>query len=141
MKNIVSLSLVLFIGLSACENRAGNQVTPPPSSVTAQPQSNPVPSNAQPVSQPQQNGSVALNPKHGQPGHRCDIPEGAPLNSPATSQPAFPQQPAITQQPTLTSPLISQPAGNTSGGNVRLNPAHGQPGHDCAVQVGQPLRN
>ena len=24
-----------------------------------------------------------MNPPHGQPGHRCDIPVGAPLNSPA----------------------------------------------------------
>jgi hypothetical protein len=24
---------------------------------------------------------------------------------------------------------------------VRLNPAHGAPGHDCAVAVGQPLKS
>lgn len=28
------------------------------------------------------NKDVALNPPHGQPNHRCDIPVGAPLNSP-----------------------------------------------------------
>jgi len=28
--------------------------------------------------------STALNPKHGEPGHRCDIAVGAPLNSKPT---------------------------------------------------------
>jgi hypothetical protein len=28
---------------------------------------------------------VTLNPQHGQPGHRCDIAVGAPLNAPATN--------------------------------------------------------
>ena len=27
----------------------------------------------------------------------------------------------------------------TSEATVKLNPAHGQPGHDCAIPVGQPL--
>jgi hypothetical protein len=31
-----------------------------------------------------------MNPPHGQPGHRCDIPVGQPLNS----KPAPAQQPA-----------------------------------------------
>jgi len=30
---------------------------------------------------------VALNPAHGQPGHRCDIAVGAPLNSAPAAQP------------------------------------------------------
>ena len=134
MKNIISLCLVLFI-FSACENRAGNQETPPPSPVTSQPQSNPVQPGVIPASQPAQNSNVALNPKHGQPGHRCDIPEGAPLNSAPAGQPAPIQQPVM--QPNLTSPVLSQPV---PGGNVKLNPPHGQPGHDCAIAVGQPLR-
>jgi hypothetical protein len=28
-----------------------------------------------------------------------------------------------------------------TNGNVRLNPAHGAPGHDCAIPVGQPLKS
>ena len=77
-------------------------------------------------------GTAALNPKHGEPGHRCDIAVGAPLNSPA--QPAQQTVPVIETLPT-------QPAALTNpGGIVKLNPAHGQPGHDCAIPVGKPLK-
>ena len=74
--------------------------------------------------------TAALNPQHGQPGHRCDIAVGAPLNSP-------PQQ---IQQTIPANPVLSNPVTNT-GGSVTLNPPHGQPGHDCAIPVGQPLRS
>jgi hypothetical protein len=39
--------------------------------------------------------------------------------------------------PPSPAPVLPQPA----NGNVRLNPAHGQPGHDCAIPVGQPLKS
>lgn len=59
---------------------------------------------------------LTVNPAHGQPGHDCAIPVGAPLKSNTTA---------------------SGPA--PSAGGVLLNPAHGQPGHDCALPVGAPL--
>ena len=80
-----------------------------------------------------QRASTALNPQHGQPGHRCDIAVGAPLNSPTQSI-----QQTMPATPTL--PLPPLPPANTSG-SVRLNPAHGQPGHDCTIPVGQPLKS
>jgi hypothetical protein len=64
-----------------------------------------------------------LNPKHGQPGHRCDIAVGQPLNS---------KPPAST----LTTPTI-----NTATATPLLNPKHGQPGHRCDILVGQPLNS
>ncbi len=68
-------------------------------------------------------GDIALNPAHGQPGHRCDIAVGAPLNSaPATSS-------DNTQSGV---PWINS-------GDIKLNPAHGQPGHRCDIKVGDPL--
>lgn len=78
------------------------------------------------------NTKTALNPAHGQLGHRCDIAVGDPLNSPT-------QQ---TQQPmsaTQMIPVTPSPATNANV-TVRLNPAHGQPGHDCSIVVGQPLK-
>ncbi len=75
--------------------------------------------------------TVALNPKHGAPGHKCEIAVGFPLNS--SPQPVQQNAPVIKSLPppgTLTG----------SGKTIKLNPAHGQPGHDCAVQVGQPLK-
>ena len=78
---------------------------------------------------PAQPATAALNPEHGQPGHRCDIAVGAPLSSPTTNQSAAPAPPT---------PVLSSPA--NAGGSVSLNPPHGEPGHDCAIPVGQPLK-
>jgi hypothetical protein len=83
-----------------------------------------------------------VNPAHGQPGHNCAIAVGAPLSSAPTAKPA----PAPVQAQTVSSPLVTAaqptpvanaaPAGNPKG---KVNPAHGQPGHNCAVAVGAPL--
>jgi len=70
--------------------------------------------------------SDAPNPAHGEPGHRCDIPVGAPLNSkPANQQ----QQIKVNGNP------VQQQARNTEN----TNPPHGEPGHDCGIPVGAPL--
>jgi hypothetical protein len=81
--------------------------------------------------------TAGLNPAHGQPGHRCEVAVGAPLNSaPATKA----VTPSITQPAISTpSPSVSLPASGNSG-TARLNPPHGQPGHDCSVEVGKPLK-
>lgn len=73
---------------------------------------------------------VKVNPAHGLPGHRCDLPVGAPLTASAGSTPNATQ---TSQQPsTSVSPIrVDQ--------TPRVNPAHGEPGHDCAVPVGAPL--
>ena len=91
--------------------------------------------------------SGALNPAHGQPGHRCDIAVGAPLNSPAkstspTTQATTVGQPVITstQQATVaTTPAVQTATVNTKG--EKLNPAHGQPNHRCDIAVGAPLNS
>ena len=51
-------------------------------------------SPAQPTFSPQPANKVAagMNPEHGQPGHRCDIAVGAPLNTPAPT-PVLPVSP------------------------------------------------
>ena len=43
---------------------------------------------------PVQKVAKGMNPAHGQPGHRCDIAVGAPLNSKPTTTVASPVQPA-----------------------------------------------
>lgn len=90
--------------------------------------------------------ATGLNPKHGMPGHRCDIPEGAPLNSKPTSNIVPAQQTgqnAVTvskeqsvaiPQPT---PVTSTPVATGTG----LNPEHGKPGHRCDIAVGAPLNS
>ena len=106
------------------------------------------------MSQPVQTGTTAkgMNPAHGEPGHRCDISVGAPLNSaptntakPAASNGAATITPAAapTQNsaivPALQNTSITAPAKTATAFTGKINPAHGQPGHDCKVAVGQPL--
>jgi hypothetical protein len=75
-----------------------------------------------------------MNPSHGQPGHRCDIPVGAPLNSPiATGKTTVPQVVSNTSVTVPSATAISTPKG--------MNPPHGQPGHRCDIPVGAPLNS
>src|SRR6187402_3975463 len=85
---------------------------------------------------------VALNPQHGQPGHRCDIAVGAPLNAPATNiQPNVSATPPATSSSTTTNTNVQKvlPQANTS--TTALNPKHGEPGHRCDIAVGAPLNS
>ena len=103
--------------------------------------------NPTPITLPGANNTNAssgkLNPAHGQPGHRCDIAVGQPLNSPAKTNTTLP---ASNTTP-VNNPLPAQPAATQpsspfpgTGTTAKLNPAHGQPGHDCSIAVGQPLK-
>ncbi len=76
---------------------------------------------------------AGMNPPHGQPGHRCDIAVGAPLNSKPQTMPTITQN---AQQPTTV--VTQQPATPTAPG---MNPPHGQPGHRCDIAVGAPLNS
>ncbi|PIF43512.1 hypothetical protein CLU96_0421 [Chryseobacterium sp. 52] len=73
-----------------------------------------------------------MNPPHGQPGHRCDIPVGQPLNS----KPAPAPQPIQSAAQNVPAPVQ---AAAPTGEKPKLNPAHGEPWHNCALKVGDPL--
>ncbi len=86
--------------------------------------------------------SAAVNPPHGQPGHRCDIAVGAPLDAPAGSgsMPVNVQQGPAPASMTIPASTPNSTTINPDGSStVKLNPPHGQPGHDCAKPVGAPL--
>jgi hypothetical protein len=85
------------------------------------------------VKQTANTAANGINPPHGQPGHRCDIVEGAPLNSKPTSN--KPQQTPAQQTPPqiVTTTKTKTPAG--------MNPPHGEPGHRCDIAVGAPLNS
>nr|WP_276902756.1 hypothetical protein [Pedobacter kyonggii] len=68
-----------------------------------------------------------LNPKHGEPGHRCDIAIGAPLDSKPTQ--------VVTTQPAAVKQTVAIKTGKG------LNPPHGQPNHRCDIAVGAPLNS
>lgn len=90
-----------------------------------------------------------MNPAHGQPNHRCDIPVGAPLNSKpttpaATSTASIPAVSTsgevsknITVQPPL--PALISTSSATTQTPEGMNPPHGQPNHRCDISVGAPL--
>jgi hypothetical protein len=151
MKITFPTLIILFVTgiLASCEAGQGNNREQPasvqspdlqlPAKMDSLPKTTP-PTTQQTFPQPQpqvvtntNTSNAKLNPAHGQPGHRCEIPVGAPLNSaPAAGNTA----PVISKPATITQPQQPQ-----QKGTVRLNPAHGQPGHDCNIPVGQPLRS
>ena len=113
-------------------------------------QSQPVTNQQQVVTKP------GMNPPHGQPGHRCDIAVGAPLNSKpnATATPSTAAGQAnytkTTSTPNQTStstpagaaiatPAILNPSATTTTTAPGMNPPHGQEGHQCGIAVGAPL--
>ena len=121
-------------------------LTPVPTQTVQNVTPQPMPVMPQPVKV-----AKGMNPAHGQPGHRCDIPVGAPLSSPvkstlATNAPTTPSAPyTITQTPTTPTPVagsavtpaLLNPDGATTAPG--MNPPHGQAGHTCSVKVGEPL--
>ena len=155
MKNLFTPLFIIAFVLISCKNEAENQ---PPKVVvpfyqvanqqqnqtlkTPQPNQGqslyPAPSAQNTTTQTQTvTAPVAvakgMNPSHGQPSHRCDIPVGAPLNSPvAKTNPSTTQ---VTPKPTVT---VIPSATSTPKG---MNPPHGQPGHRCDIPVGSPLNS
>ena len=94
----------------------------------------------------QNSNTAALNPAHGQPGHRCEIPVGAPLNStPKAANVSKPATPTPTNIPVNAPQLGATNTNGSANATVNqvtapgMNPPHGQPGHTCSVAVGAPL--
>ncbi|MFY0482533.1 hypothetical protein ACI6PS_07995 [Flavobacterium sp. PLA-1-15] len=151
-KIILSLAFVATLFITSCKK----ELEPQPSSETpletvvapenvteVTPQAAPT-STAAPAQPVQQNNSAAptaagMNPPHGQPGHRCDIAVGAPLNSPKAPSVAPHNAPnpntleKVAPKTVPSQPVATQP---TPPG---MNPPHGQPGHKCEIAVGAPL--
>ncbi len=93
-------------------------------------------SNTVSVNQPEPT-APGMNPPHGQPNHRCDIPVGAPLNSKKAETTTV----KTTDIQTTTTAPIAAPQNNAGSTTVAagMNPAHGQPSHRCDIPVGAPL--
>ena len=80
---------------------------------------------------------IALNPPHGEPGHRCEIPVGAPLNGSAGGNTVQQSSQSPVIKSTGSVPVDGSSTNAAPTGNV--NPPHGQPGHRCEIPVGAPL--
>lgn len=137
MKNyFLALSVVGSFLFFSCDNAGEKSTDDPATDSLTETEIIPMPSGeALPLegkAQPAATTAEGMNPPHGEPGHRCDIAVGAPLNSAPGQQAAPPtiiqQQPATT---TATTPTQTAPG---------MNPPHGEPGHDCSIAVGAPLK-
>ncbi len=135
----VIMTLAILTACGGKDEKATPDIPAPASGSTPPAQLQPLPSNG-PASN-QGSSNTALNPAHGQPGHRCDIAVGAPLNSPAApvAAPANQQPAAQNPTPAAAPTLNTTPANGVSASG--LNPAHGQPGHRCDIAVGAPLNS
>jgi hypothetical protein len=87
----------------------------------------------------QQTVAPGMNPAHGQPGHRCDISVGAPLNSKPAPQNNLPA--TVSTAPAQAPVNVSTPTAQQQAVAPGMNPAHGQPGHRCDISVGAPLNS
>lgn len=151
LKKYLACSL-LIIGIAACNNNSAdpefNALSSKPMTDTIKDTSQNVPLiNPHEQNQPQLTTPVAsnattsssnLNPEHGQPGHRCDLAVGAPLNSKPV---AITQQiqPVPNNKPQTVTTNIPQPATTKTTTAPGMNPPHGEPGHRCDISVGTPL--
>jgi hypothetical protein len=159
MKSFLSLFFVSTLLLTSCKKEIEPQNSTTPANIVPFTEVGKQMQNEASISsQEQQNSNLVnqnqavatpvpvakgMNPAHGQPGHRCDIAVGAPLNSPVatakntsvTQQITSQQSQSVTTDPTktVTAPVVitSTPEG--------MNPPHGQTNHRCDIAVGAPL--
>lgn len=145
MKSIILLTtlLVLFTATGCLNDSKSNTTSPQPAPATVAPvisdtnanRVQTIPSMVTPATTSNPVSTAGLNPAHGQPGHRCDISVGAPLDS-------KPVQTTIQPQAsTAATPVTTLPAGVQQPAGTGLNPAHGQPNHRCDIAVGAPLNS
>lgn len=143
MKRI--LYILALVSLTACNNKKPEPVqgyTATPNGLADLQKSVAAQTSATSTGGTQSN--LLLNPAHGEPGHDCSIAVGAPLKASARANAPTPQPQAVqpVSQPTATVNRTPQAAVATvDSKGQKLNPAHGQPGHDCAIAVGAPLNS
>jgi hypothetical protein len=110
MKTRLLLASLIFCGLVSCKDKEPE--------ATAE----------EAVNTPQKTEAategVKVNPAHGLPGHRCDLPVGAPLNSATANQTPVSELPSTSVSPIR----VDQ--------KPDVNPPHGEPYHDCSIPVG-----
>lgn len=109
---IIALSLISFLTFS-CKEETKSEETEQTETASAEEMKENMAKTA----------DLKYNPAHGEDGHRCDLPVGAPLENAGASA-----RPKMT-----TSPVRLKSA------TPKINPPHGEPGHDCSKPVGAEL--
>ncbi|UQD55966.1 hypothetical protein [Flavobacterium sp. K5-23] len=145
MKYLFYTLLVTAITITSCKNNDTEKEQADPSTVVPfwQQSTSAVQGQSTLPTETQNNSKIAtatlpgMNPPHGQPNHRCDIPDGAPLNSPGNGTAAGP---SATAQP-LQIGTSTQTATAKTVTPKGVNPPHGESGHRCDIAVGAPLNS
>lgn len=147
MKSLISLLFVSSILITSCKNDTESKNSSAPTNVVPfTVVGNQMKAESQSTAEQQTGNNSAttsaaatgMNPAHGQPGHRCEIPVGAPLNTTATAsnpQKAVTPAPTVTTTPNPSTPTSVESAPTAEG----MNPPHGQANHRCDIAVGAPL--
>ena len=139
MKSFLSLLFAASLVFTSCKKEAEIQNTTPTNVVPFTEVGRQMKTETATASQLQNTtaqpttAAAGANPAHGQPGHRCDIAVGAPLNTPVATTP---QQTATAPAPTVTTTAVPVETTPTPEG---MNPPHGQTNHRCDIAVGAPL--
>jgi hypothetical protein len=141
---ILTFALLLGLGFASCKNDSAATSDTPAATESGMEGIAPQPgATTGAVSNP--------NPPHGEPGHRCDIPVGASLDTPLSegytppsnanapapvqANPQGTSSPVFNTQQSAPQPVV--PAATTGVKNP--NPPHGEPGHRCDIPVGASL--
>ena len=154
MKKVL-LGLLVVTSLAACNKNEEKEATidvpqlntsPSPieaaSASSMQPSTYTTPETQQPVAA---SAGGRINPPHGEPGHLCEYEVGAMIPANVAAPAAQPVVTSAPQRPTPINPgigsALSTPLNTVvpTGPKPKLNPAHGMPWHDCAIEVGAPL--
>ena len=126
----VSIVLISLFLIASCD-KAPSKVQSAPATTNSQPQTTNTTTSSN-----NGNKQVKINPKHGEPGHTCAVPEGAPIpDGPVEQTPVIKTElvPGTQNPPTNLQSTPTVAAG--------MNPQHGQPGHRCDIPVGAPLNS
>ena len=147
MKSLISLLFVSSLLITSCKNDTESKNSSAPTNVVPfTVVGNQMKAESQSTAEQQTGNNNAtttaaatgMNPAHGQPGHRCEIPVGAPLSTTATAsnpQKAVTPAPTVTTTPNPSAPTSVESAPTAEG----MNPPHGQANHRCDIAVGAPL--
>lgn len=152
---------LLFLALTSCGSGQKENKQEEVAPAVEQPQEESVLLTPEASTQPSSTEEIKLNPPHGEPGHRCEIPVGSPLNGSGTVQapaasnapapaPAVAPTPPAANSPASLAPTVenarrlnatqgTQTSAPATGEKPKTNPAHGQPWHRCDIAVGAPL--
>ncbi|MEO8934154.1 MAG: hypothetical protein ABI295_07580 [Xanthomarina sp.] len=130
---ILFLAVILFSGCNQADSKKTNGTTDQAitKEETGNQTTNTLDGNSENTSSTPAQTAQGINPAHGEPGHDCAIPVGAPLNAKNNSSPMI--------TPGSSSPLINPGSSTPAATAPGMNPPHGEAGHDCAVPVGAPL--